>query len=346
MELREIIETLCNVCAPSGFEEDAVSCASELLRPLVSELKTDAMGNLIAVRRCGKDNAPLIMAEAHIDEIGLIVTGYEKGFLRFANVGGVDPRMLPAMEVTVLSNPPVFGVVDVLPPHVLSESEREKPLPADKLFIDVGLTQEEAEERIPRGTPVSFGTRCSRLGRHRLCGKSMDDRSCAAIVIRALELAGTQELSADVAILLAVQEEVGCRGAITGAFNAAPEAAVAVDVTFGDSPDAPKNKTFTLCKGPTIGVGPNMTRRISDRLAELVQEKNIPYQTEVLPGQSGTDAWPIQVSREGVATGLLSLPLKYMHTPVEVMDLRDAEATAALLAAWLVDYGKEDEPHA
>ena len=341
MTLKEMILRLSEAPGPSGREDAAMAVAAELLRPYVDELRRDAMGNLIALKRCADVGAPTVMLDAHMDEIGLIVTGYEKGFLRFQSLGGVDARMLPALEVRLLTEEPLYGVIDTLPPHILSAEEREKPLPMDKLYIDVGLGEEEIRRHVPLGTPAVFTTKCFELGENRLCGKSLDDRSCAAILIRALQLLEAEKLCCHVALLLSVQEEVGCRGAVTGAYNVAPEAAIAVDVTHGQSPDAPKSETFALGGGPVIGLGPNMTRSVSDKLLALAKNADMETQLEVMPGHSGTDAWPIQISREGVATGVLSLPLRYMHTPVEVLDLRDAENCAKLLALWLADYGKE-----
>ncbi|MBE6968972.1 MAG: M42 family metallopeptidase [Ruminococcaceae bacterium] len=341
MTLKEIIIRLSEAAGPSGREDAAMEVVEELLRPLVDDIRSDAMGNRIALKKCADAAAPTVMLDAHMDEIGLIVTGYEKGFLRFQPLGGVDARMLPALEVKLLTDEPLYGVIDTLPPHILSAEEREKPLPVDKLYIDVGLEEEEVKRRVPLGTPAVFTTKCFELGENRLCGKAMDDRSCAAILIRALQLLEGQTLGCHVALLFAVQEEVGCRGAVTGAYGVAPEAAIAVDVTHGQSPDAPKNETFVLGGGPAIGVGPNATRSVSDKLTALAAAAGMDVQIEVIPGHSGTDAWPIQISRVGVATGVLSLPLRYMHTPVEVLDLRDAENCAKLLALWLADYGKE-----
>ena len=342
MKLREMILRLASASGPSGFECGAQAVAEELLRPLVDEVRTDVMGNLIGLRRCKKENAPTVMLDAHMDEIGLIVTGYEKGFLRFSAIGGVDARMLPALEVKILTEEPMYGVIDVLPPHVLSAEDQEKPLDVDKLFIDVGLDEESVKAAVPLGTPVVFHVPVTELGEHHICGKSLDDRSCAAILLKVMEKTQGKDLPVNVAVCLASQEEVGCRGAIVATFAIQPEAAIAVDVTHGHTPDAPKHRTVKMNGGPAIGIGPNMTRRISDRLQELCRHEDIPYQPDVIAGHSGTDAWGIQVSREGVATGVVSLPLKYMHTPVEVLDIRDAKAIVELLCAWLETYGKED----
>ncbi len=344
MELRETIAALCAAQGPSGFEEKAASAAAELLRPLVDELHTDTLGNLIGWRRCGEENAPVVMLDAHLDQVGLIITGYEGPFLRFSNLGGVDPRMLPALEVEILAKDKTLpGVIDVLPPHVLSEADRSKPIPMDRLFIDAGFsTEEEARAAVPQGTPVCYRTPCFDLGEHQLCSRSLDDRSCVAILLAVMKRTLGKKLRADVAVHLAVQEEVGSRGALPGTYGIRPDFGIALDVTFGNTPDAPKGKTVKMNGGPAIGVGPVMSRKISDRLEALAKELEIPYQIEVMGRTTGTDADEMQTTREGVSTGVISLPLKYMHTPVEVVDLRDAEAVTALLCAWLETLGEED----
>lgn len=344
MELREMIMELASRTGPSGFECRAAEKARELLEPFADEIRTDVLGNLIAVRRCGEANAPLVLLDAHMDEVGLIVTGYEGGFLRFSNIGGVDARILPAAEVLLLTaDGPLRGVIDVMPPHVLTAEEKEKPLPMDKLFIDAGFTDEEtASKRVPRGTAVSYAAPCFAMGENLLCGKSLDDRSCAAVLIRAMQLLSGRKLAVDVAVNLAAQEEVGGRGAVVGTYALAPEYALAVDVSFAREPGSPADKTFKIDCGALIGVGPAATRSVSDRLIALAEKKGIPFEIEVLGGHSGTDGDDILVSRSGVATGVVSLPLRYMHTPAEVIDLRSAEAVAELIAAWVGSFGEED----
>ena len=339
MELNELIKSLSGLYAPSGFEKPAAAYITELVRPMADEVKTDVMGSVIAYKRCGKPNAPVLMLEAHMDEIGLIVTGYDKGFLCFSSLD-VDPRMLPGLEVRVCAPTPCYGVIDALPPHALSAEEMEKAFPADKLRINVGLTEEEAKARIPLGTPVTFDSGCTELGEKALCGKSLDDRACAAILIKTLEAVQQETLDMDLCLLFAVQEEVGGRGATTATFAVKPAYAVAVDVTHAYTPDAKKSETMEFGKGPAIGVGPNINPNMSDALFRLAREKNIPYQTEVIPGNSGTDGWEIQISREGVCTAVLSLPLRYMHTPVEVISVEDADYTVKLLTALVKQAGE------
>lgn len=340
MDYAQLAVQLGSAGGPSGSEDAARELAAEYLRPFVDEIETDVMGNLIALRRCGKEGARRLLLCAHMDEIGFIVTGHEKGFLRFATIGGVDARMLPAAEVRVLASEPLYGVVGVMPVHAMTREEQDKPVPVDKLFLDVGLSQEQALERVPLGTPAVYGGGVQRLGAEMLCGKSMDDRSCVAIIVKVMEALQGAELDVDVCCLISTQEELGTRGAITGGYGTHPDYAIVLDVTHGETPDAPKHKTFKLGGGAAIGVGPNFNRRLTDAIIDTAKDAGLDYQIEVIAGESGTDAWPIQVSREGVATALVSLPLKYMHSPVETLKISDAENIIELLAQFIKRAGE------
>ena len=336
MELKELICSLSAMSGPSGFESPVAERVRELLTACTDEQRADAMGNLIAVKRCGKSGAHTIMIDAHMDEIGFIVTGYDKGFLRFGCLGGIDPRMLPAREVMVLTQPePMFGVIDTLPPHVLESGDSDKTIDAKKLCIDVGLTQEEAEARIPLGTPAVFASGCRELAGGAVCGKSLDDRACLAVVINVMQRLAGCELGVDVVCLAAVQEELGMRGAVTAAFSVAPDYAVTLDVTHALTPDAKKTETVAFGGGAAIALGPNMNRAMTDDIIAAAKNAAIPYQIEVVPGQSGTNAWATQIARSGVATALISIPLKYMHTPVETIDIADAQSAADILVEYI-----------
>ena len=340
MNYEQTLARLCALSGPSGFEENVTEAAAELLRPLTDEVYTTRLGSVVGVRRCGRDDAKKLLLDAHLDEIGFIVTGHDEGFLRFAPLGGVDPRMLPDREVTILTDPPVHGVVACLPPHVQTAEDMDKSLPIKDLYIDVGLSQEEAERRIPVGTPAAYRGGCAPLGEDLLCGKALDDRAGFAVLLDVLERLKDKQLNVDLYVLGSTQEETHSSGAVTAAYEIAPRMCVAVDVTHGDSPDASKHETFQLGGGPVIGVGPNCARSLSGRLKELAGEMDMPVQIEVMSGSSGTNAWPIQVSREGVATAVLSVPERYMHTPVEAVNKKDLENTAALLAALVESLGE------
>ncbi len=341
MLLKDTIIDLCGLSAPSGFEERAFARASELLSPYVDEIQTDVMGNLIAVKKCGRPGAKKLLLDAHMDEIGLIVTGIEKGgFLRFSSIGGVDPRMLPAREIKVLTEPPIFGVIDTLPPHALTDSDMDKAIDPKKLFIDVGLSEEAAKSAVPLGTPAVFAGGVRELNENTICGKSLDDRSCVAVLIKVMERLAQKELNLDVYCLFSTQEEIGRRGAITGTYAINPDYALAVDVTFASTPDTKKFEALELRKGPAIGVGPSLNRSLTNLLVSIAEEKEIPFQREVLGGDTGTNGWVIEVSREGVATALVSLPIRYMHSPVELLDLGDAEATVKLITEFAARLGE------
>ncbi|MCD8099592.1 MAG: M42 family metallopeptidase [Oscillospiraceae bacterium] len=336
--ITELIMLLSSLSGPSGHENEVREAITERARQYADEVKTDAMGNLFAVKRCGREGAPRVMLCAHMDEIGFIVTGYEKGCLRFERVGGVDARMLPAREIKLLTAPPVYGVVGVMPPHALSKEEQDKTIAADKLFIDVGMDEETVQKRVPLGTYGVYAEKPAALADGMLSGKALDNRSCCAVLLKVLESAAAEPICADLCFAFSVQEEVGLRGAVTAAYGAAPDYAIVTDVTFADQPDAPKSKTFKLGGGAALGVAPSLNRRLGAAIRAVAEKNNIPYQTEVMSGSLGTDAWPIQVSREGVATAMVSLPIRYMHTPIETLLVQDAENCVSLISQTLLDF--------
>jgi len=341
MDHQEVLGRLCALAGPGGFEGTVAREAARLLEPLVDRVQVDRMGSVVGLRSCGKESAPKLLLDAHLDEIGFLVTGHEEGFLRIAPLGGVDPRMLPDRELTILTQPPMLGVVACLPPHIQTREDMDKSQPMKEMVVDVGLTQEEAQRLVPIGTPAVYRTGCAPLGEDLLCGKALDDRACFAILLDTLERLAGEELDVDLYVLGSTQEETHSTGAITAAFGVMPDLCVAVDVTHGDSPDAPKDKTFKLGGGPVIGVGPNCTRWMSKRLERKAKELDMDCQIEVMAGHSGTNGWDLQISREGVATAVLSLPLRYMHTPVETASRADMTDCARLLAQFIRDIGKE-----
>jgi len=340
VDIKQILERLCGLGAPSGFERPAAMAAKELLEPLVDEVWTDRLGNLVGVRRCGRPGAKKLLLDAHLDEVGLMVTGHKDGFLRFHAIG-VDDRMLPNREVTILTEPPMLGVVACLPPHVLSKEDWEKAPERKDLFIDAGLGQGEAVRRIPIGTHVVYRAGLTSLGERQVCAKALDDRVCYAALLRAMELLRDRSLDVDVYVLGSVCEETGGAGAKAAAQGLAPDFCVAVDVTHGRTPDSSKEEAFVMGGGPVVGIGPNIARWMTRRLLAQAKELDMAVQKEVMEGNTGTNGWDMQIANEGVATAVLSVPLKYMHTPAEVVELSDVEDAARLLAAFARDLGKE-----
>jgi len=331
MSLAENIIELCAMAGPAGLEQAVAARVRELLTPYMDEVKTDVLGNVIGVNRCGRENAKKLLFDAHIDEIGLIVTGHEEGFLRFSALGGVDARMLPASEIKILTEPPIFGIVGTTPPHIQKAEDSDKTIKTEDLFIDIGMTQEEAKKAAPLGTAAVYNTVTRRFGDNMICGKGLDDRACFACILGALELLKDEILDVDLYVMASVQEEVGTRGAKTAAFGIDPDWCVAVDVDHAKTPD---NKEYWLKEiggGAVISKGTILNKRLTDTAIRLAEEKGIKYQLGIEAGNTGTNANAIQLTRKGVAVALLGLPLKYMHSPVEVISLSDAEAVAALL---------------
>ena len=340
MEILDIMTGLCAAEGPSGCEGPVAKAVEDMLRPYVDEVRTDVMGNVTGVRRCGKENAKKLLVDAHMDEVGLIVTGHEDGFLRFASMG-VDPRILPASTVKVLApDGPLYGVISTVPPHVLTAAETDEAVKTDDLCIDVGMTQEEAEKAVPPGTPAIYDAAAEPFGNGMVCGKSLDDRICLSAVLYAAQLLKDARLDVDLYIMASAQEEVGLRGAKTGAFSVDPDMCIVADVCFAATPDCKKN--FGECgSGADIARGPNTNRMFTDHIIRQAEKNGIPYRISAEPGgNSGTNAAVIQLTREGVATALLGIPIRYMHTSAEVASLADAESAARIIAAAAEALGK------
>ncbi|MCD8004794.1 MAG: M42 family peptidase [Oscillospiraceae bacterium] len=340
--MRELLERLCALPAPSGFEGPAAGAAVELLEPLVERVTVDPLGNVIGLRPCGRAGAGTLLLDAHLDQVGLMVTGVQEGFLRFVPIGGIDGRMLPGHPVVVLADPPLPGVVACLPPHILRGEERNRAVKIEELYIDVGLGQREAEQAAPVGTPCVFRPQCFPLGKGQVCGTSLDDRSCFVCLVRALELLEGAALDVDLCVVGSTREEAADGGVAAAMWRQAPRWCVAVDVTHARTPDAGETVwTGELGGGPAVGLGPNTTRWMGRRLLDKAGALGLPVQREVMSGSSGTNGWAMQISREGVATAVLSLPIKYMHSPVETLALEDMENLSHLLAAFIRNLGKE-----
>lgn len=330
--MKELIKKLSDMRGVSGFEYRITGEISSMMDPYCDEVKIDALGSVIGIRNCGKENAPKIMIEAHCDEIGLIVTSItDEGYLTFASVGGVDERTLPCTEVTVHAKEDLWGVIGIQPDYLL---ESGKTVKIKGMAIDTGLSADKVKEIVSVGDSITLAQSVGRLGDKQFSGKSLDDRASVAIIISVLKELQNADLNADVYAVAAVQEEVGCRGGKTTAYGINPDMAVAIDVCHGITPDN-SDDAFEAGSGTVISVGPNLHPMLTDALFETAKKHSIKVNTEVDEGNTGTDAWEIQVSRDGIPTALLSIPLKYMHTSVETLDLADAEGTVKLLTEFI-----------
>ncbi len=334
LNLKNHLKQLSETPAPSGHEERVRAVIRDAWAPLVDSFDQDGLGNLIAVKRgTGSEPRRRVMLCAHMDEIGMIVAEVRDGFVRTLPLGGVDYRALLAQPVIVHGRRALPGVFGAAPPHM--SRDRKKYPPADELWIDVGLPADEVAALVRPGDLVTLDAPFVSLRGERVAGKSLDNRASVAAVTVCLDELARRSHAWDVLAVAAVQEEVNLAGAAAAAYRLQPDLAIAIDATFGEQHGANDDETYTLGDGPTLGRGPNLHPGLFKALRDLAKEQEVKLQIEVLPGNSGTDAWAIQVSRAGVPTALLSIPIRNMHTPSEVVDLRDITRVGRLMAAFI-----------
>lgn len=343
--LKQLIDTP----SATGTEAAIAQMVRARLHGVADEVTTDVMGSVHARLEGKKKAAPSLMLAAHMDEIGLMVTYIsDDGYLSVSAVGGVDAAILPGQRVDVHASgarEPLRGVVGRKPIHLISPDERKNVTPIDQLFIDLGMSGKKVKKLVRIGDTVTFGVGFERYGKGMAVSRAFDDKCGVWVISRVLEcLKSSGAACGPVTAACTVQEEIGTRGAITSAFGVSPDVAIAFDVTHAtDYPGILQAKYGKIeCgKGPVIGRGPNINPVVFDRLVDAAQKAGVSYQIEALPGHSGTDAWPIQVSKAGVPTGLVSVALRYMHTPTEVICLDDLEATVTLLVQFARDLDKD-----
>jgi len=346
LETIPLLRRLSETPGLAGHEGPVRQVIRELWTPWVDELQETGLNSLAGLRRgSGPEPRPRLMLAAHMDEIGLRVTGIDKGFLRISRVGGTDRRVLPGAEVIVHGQRDLPGVVGMRPPHVVPAEQRDRVLPWEELFVDVGLPEEEVRACVRVGDLISFSREMIELKGGLVAGKALDDRACVAAVTLALEQLGGMSHAWDVVAVATTQEETGLFGARTAAYGVAPDAAVALDVTFGRQPGLNDDRTYNLGEGVTIAVGPNFHPALVEALKKAADAHEIPYHIEPVPGASGTDAWAIQVSREGVPTVLVSIPVRYMHQPIETVAVKDVERAARLVAVFAASLAADFRPH-
>lgn len=338
MNIQELIFNLCTARGVSGDENAAASVAEQFLAAF-AETSVDCNGNVIAV--CGNPSAEkTILLDAHLDQIGLIVTDInENGFVKVAACGGIDVRTL--QNEVFETKDGARGTVCCLPPH-LSDGSESKAEPMSKVWLDFGMSREEVQEHLETGDTLTFSEKPAMLLNGRITSPALDNRSSVAALIAAGELVKDAR-DYKVVILLSVQEETYGTGAATGAFAQEPDEAIVVDVSFASQPDVSGQYAgIELGKGPMIGIAPILNREMTDTLAGLAQSLDIPFQYEPLPGSTGTNADKIAVSKSGVKTALISIPERYMHTQSEVIDPADVENTARLIAAYILRGGSAE----
>lgn len=337
MTTLEILKSLCGATGVTGEEFSASEKAAEMLRAYTDDVKIDDFGSVIG-RIPGKgENCPTILLDAHIDQIGMIVTHItDEGFLRVSRCGGIDRRLLLAQQVIVHGKEPLVGIVGTKPPHLTSAEETKQVPEIEDIAIDVGYTKEELEKLVCLGDRVTYDSDFLEMQNGRVSSKSLDDRSGVAAILYALEQLKGKELPYNIVAVFSVQEEIGGVGAQTTAFRIAPDEAIAVDVSFAKTSDLKQEYYPDMGTGAMIGISPILNRGMFDELVGLAKEQEIAHTLEPMGGRTGTNADSISVAAGGVRTGLLSIPMKYMHTPVEMVQISDVEAVGKLIAAYIL----------
>ena len=338
LSLNENLEKLSNACGIAGREEEVRNLMLKLMKPHVDKIYVDKLENVIAVKK-GKESSPKVMLAAHMDEIGLMVKTISKeGFLQFAKMGGIDDRILIAQKVIIYtSKGQLQGIIGSKPPHIQKEEERKKIVAYDELFIDIGAESKEdvGKMGVKVGDPVGFDAKYSKIGKDTVIGKAFDDRVGCAVMIETLKL--LEKTDCNVFAVGTVQEELGLRGAATAAFGIDPDVGIALDVTVaGDVPGVREfDTTVKMGKGPALTVSDSglVTHpKILRLLLDVAEENKISCQLET--GLMGsTDAARISLTRQGVPSGAVSIATRYIHSPVGMLSLKDAEDSAKLTAA-------------
>jgi endoglucanase len=331
-----LLDKLLRTAGPSGYEAPAAAAWRE--EASFAELSADGIGSSIA--KIG-DAAPLLAVVGHIDEIGLVVRHIdEKGFIWFGAIGGWDPQILAGQRVEIQGKGgPVTGVVGRKPMHLLDAEARKKVVELKAMHIDVGAAdREEAANLVSVGDPVVIESEPRRLAGARLVSRSMDNRLGAYVALEALRRCHERgSLGASFAAIAAVQEEIGLFGARTSTFSVRPDLAVVVDVTHAtDAPGIEERElgSHDLGSGPVIYRGATLSPRVFELLLAAAEESGIAHTVGATGSSTGTDADAVQFARSGIPTGLVAIPLRYMHSPVEMVDLADLEATVELIAAF------------
>lgn len=339
--MEQLVKELTAIHGPCGFEEDVAKYIASRLKGKVDHMEVDGAGNLIVSKK-GSQVGPKIVVAAHMDEVGFIVKKIEEnGLIRFEKLGGHDDRILLSQRVQIKTSQGLrLGVIGTISAHMMKYDDPKKVRPHQRLYIDAGASsKKEAEEfGIRIGDPITWYPHFDHLSETRIVGKAFDDRAGCAVLIQALEDLNKDDFSGEFVGIFTVQEEVGLRGARVASHQQNADVALALDTTaVSDTPEEMMDQTLAIGNGTGIKVldfSLIANKKVRDHLIELADASKIPYQLEVFPG-IGTDAGELSLAHQGIPTGVLSIPSRYAHSSIEVIDLYDLEATKNLLVAFV-----------
>lgn len=329
MNNEEVLELLCLTPSPSGREHWIYPSIKQIFEPF-GDVYMGKINN-IYIHKEGNGRGK-VMIMAHADEVFLMVTDIlENGFLKFKG-NGIDPKTLVSQEVTIHGSEVITGIIGIKPPHLMSDDEKKKGISTDELLIDTGYSQEKISKKVNVGDYVTINREFYKLLNNNVVCKAIDDRAGIAAMYACAEELKNVNHDMDVYFVCSSQEEVGHRGAKVGAYEINPDIAIAIDVTFDGGVLGDTDRENKLGGGPVVCIGPNIHPKVREKLLDIAEEYGMSYQVEVEPGSTGTDAWDIQIAREGVPTLLLSIPIKYMHTSVEMVNMDDIKNTGRIIA--------------
>ena len=338
-DILPFLKSLISVSGLSGNESPVAHLIAEKWRPLVDEVSLSRVGSLHGLKRgTGKPQHPSLMIATHMDAIGMRVSSIVDGFLHITNVGGIDVRVLPGAQVTVhasQSNEELPAVIAMPPARFLPHGAGDGVVAIQHLLVDTGLLPREVERKICVGDLVSFDNEPLELAGDVISGHSLDNRASVAALTICLEELQNKSHAWDVWAAATVQEETSYLGSYTSAFDLRPQMAIVVDGTFAKGPGANGWQTFPMGKGVGLCIGPNMHPFLHRKLKELAEQLEIPWFLDVTTSDSGTDAFAIQVTAEGIPTALVEFPIRYLHTPVESVALKDVQRAGRLLAEFI-----------
>jgi endoglucanase len=332
-ELQPFLKSLISTSGLSGFEAPVRQLIEDTWRPLTDEVHVSPVGSLHALKRGqAAPPRPALLLAAHMDAIGLMVTSIVGEFLHVTEIGGLDPRVLPGQIVTIHGRQDLPGIIVQPPAHLMPPDNRSGPATLQNLLVDAGLTAAELKRLVRPGDLVSFAQPPIEIAGEVLAGHSLDNRASVAAITHCLQELQARPIQWDLWAVATTQEEETFAGAYTSGYQIRPALAVAIDVTFASSPGSPSHKTFPMGKGPTLGWGPNVHPGLHNAFKKVADRLEMPYSLDLMPRHSGTDAYALQVAAEGIPTMVLSIPLRYMHTAVEMISMKDVARAGRLLA--------------
>lgn len=339
MDIKGLTETLCSLMSVSGHETYSREALRAIAGTGFDEMRGDAVGNFIFVKRCKKPGAPSVLIDTHFDEIGFFVTGIkEGGFLGITPVGGLDSAILQASRVAVYGKDRkvIHGVITSTPPHLKKKNEGKKLKNADELLIDTGYSVKELEKYVSVGSPAGFEPVYTELISGRLAGRSFDNKACCAAALNAVMSADAGELAADVYLQFSCYEEtLPTGGAAAGTFGISPDYAVVIDVNFAAEPGAPEFETVNMGEGISVTLSSSTDRRLTRMAMQLCADEDIKYQRVASPSSTGTNAVCVNLTGRGVPVVDVGIPIKGMHTYNEILSLDDVCSLSRFVGAFI-----------